>query len=445
MNCQICFLEFDVSKSIPRVLPCGHSFCIDCITKIISKNPYIDCPLCKKRHNIRDPALLPKNYDLIDLLSEKNDLAEKLAKKIVQQDPDRENKDQILLHKIKEQGKILKEKLYKAERFYEEVAKYIYELSLQSGNIKEKTQERLQSTLKEVSEKDNKIDYAGEYEIEIDRKLTEAKLQAQEIALEIQIDCRKRQLTVLENEILDLKIRIKENEDLLKCKNSINQYALGFHENTENNVESLEIPSSNEGNSLKIINYHLKLQVADLIAKESILLSENSTLQTKNRCLELQLRNEVCKKSNRYLILKVFAIDLLLYLPLVFIIQLVLAGYTLHTYPGDCSSMRYVLFREWVTLWIVLVVATAFVSSIIAYTLDFANFYKLHFLVIAVCVLCWILMLGYGGFEVSQVECRDSKDYAENENLWELILIILCSNGVAFPVKILLSVLSLRR
>ena len=220
-------------------------------------------------------------------------------------------------------------------------------------------------------------------------------MQAQEIALEIQIDCRKRQLTVLENEILDLKIRIKENEDLLKCKNSINQYALGFHENTENNVESLEIPSSNEGNSLKIINYHLKLQVADLIAKESILLSENSTLQTKNRCLELQLRNEVCKKSNRYLILKVFAIDLLLYLPLVFIIQLVLAGYTLHTYPGDCSSMRYVLFREWVTLWIVLVVATAFVSSIIAYTLDFANFYKLHFLVIAVCVLCWILMLGY--------------------------------------------------
>ena len=37
MECTICQNEWDSDKHIPRILPCGHSFCESCILLLISK------------------------------------------------------------------------------------------------------------------------------------------------------------------------------------------------------------------------------------------------------------------------------------------------------------------------------------------------------------------------------------------------------------------------
>lgn len=44
LNCSICLEEFKE----PKVLPCLHRFCAECLKRVINKNKKFKCPLCKK-------------------------------------------------------------------------------------------------------------------------------------------------------------------------------------------------------------------------------------------------------------------------------------------------------------------------------------------------------------------------------------------------------------
>jgi len=67
IECQICKELY----TDPRMLPCGHTFCFNCIDEIwrgnrqqVQSSP---CPLCRKEFTTL-PSELPKNYSVMDIL-----------------------------------------------------------------------------------------------------------------------------------------------------------------------------------------------------------------------------------------------------------------------------------------------------------------------------------------------------------------------------------------
>ena len=76
MECELCFNQWNSDVRIPKILPCGHSYCIQCLYSLIEKikkNPLLvlKCPNCSKEHpslkNKKDIMNLQKNTRLLSL------------------------------------------------------------------------------------------------------------------------------------------------------------------------------------------------------------------------------------------------------------------------------------------------------------------------------------------------------------------------------------------
>ena len=65
-ECGICFKPYNHNDKKPISLPCGHSFCSDCIRQLY-KHQMIKCPYDKISHNIL-PENLPVNYSVLTAL-----------------------------------------------------------------------------------------------------------------------------------------------------------------------------------------------------------------------------------------------------------------------------------------------------------------------------------------------------------------------------------------
>jgi hypothetical protein len=73
MECTICFSSYQpTNQHTPHILPCGHSFCYQCIVSLIALNSSFNgsttCPICKKSHRINNVGAVPKNFTLLELL-----------------------------------------------------------------------------------------------------------------------------------------------------------------------------------------------------------------------------------------------------------------------------------------------------------------------------------------------------------------------------------------
>ena len=77
MECELCFNQWNSDSHIPKILPCGHSFCIKCLYNLVDslkKNPLLvlKCPNCSLEHpsiNTKNDILnLKKNTRLLSLL-----------------------------------------------------------------------------------------------------------------------------------------------------------------------------------------------------------------------------------------------------------------------------------------------------------------------------------------------------------------------------------------
>lgn len=44
--CELCFETYNAEERKPLVLNCGHTYCKECINKIMKSNPKL-CPTCK--------------------------------------------------------------------------------------------------------------------------------------------------------------------------------------------------------------------------------------------------------------------------------------------------------------------------------------------------------------------------------------------------------------
>lgn len=78
-ECSICYHSYDDKCHVPRVLPCQHTFCTECLTKHCRRRR-LKCPLCNQDHNIKNESVekLPKDYTRCNL----KDLMETLSKSL---------------------------------------------------------------------------------------------------------------------------------------------------------------------------------------------------------------------------------------------------------------------------------------------------------------------------------------------------------------------------
>ncbi len=66
ITCDLCSKQYDD----PRLLPCSHTYCFNCIHKIISTNKhYFQCPSCDGiKITQNDIDSLPSNRMIVDII-----------------------------------------------------------------------------------------------------------------------------------------------------------------------------------------------------------------------------------------------------------------------------------------------------------------------------------------------------------------------------------------
>ncbi|XP_069161508.1 tripartite motif-containing protein 59-like [Procambarus clarkii] len=66
-ECSVCYNDYDDNQLQPRTLPCGHTFCSQCIDNAI-KNGQLNCPSCRAEHAATAATLFPINYGMEALI-----------------------------------------------------------------------------------------------------------------------------------------------------------------------------------------------------------------------------------------------------------------------------------------------------------------------------------------------------------------------------------------
>lgn len=51
-TCDLCFEDFDRDNHEPRKLPCCHTYCSQCLEKMVSRNASITCPNDRSIHKL---------------------------------------------------------------------------------------------------------------------------------------------------------------------------------------------------------------------------------------------------------------------------------------------------------------------------------------------------------------------------------------------------------
>nr|XP_045595445.1 tripartite motif-containing protein 59-like [Procambarus clarkii] len=60
-ECSVCYNDYDDNQLRPRTLPCGHTFCSQCIDNAI-ENGQLTCPSCRAEHAATAATQFPISY-----------------------------------------------------------------------------------------------------------------------------------------------------------------------------------------------------------------------------------------------------------------------------------------------------------------------------------------------------------------------------------------------
>ena len=78
MECTICFDGFDLFQifKTPRILPCGHTFCSDCLANLIQADSSLKCPNCSSKILNVTLEAIPRNFNFMEILGQRQKPAE---------------------------------------------------------------------------------------------------------------------------------------------------------------------------------------------------------------------------------------------------------------------------------------------------------------------------------------------------------------------------------
>ena len=65
LECSVCLEALDERS---RVLPCQHTFCLKCLSKVVAGRGYIQCPECRTDYHNLLLKKLPRNVLLVRIL-----------------------------------------------------------------------------------------------------------------------------------------------------------------------------------------------------------------------------------------------------------------------------------------------------------------------------------------------------------------------------------------
>ena len=62
LACQICLEDFEeAGDHVPRIMPCTHTLCEQCLKQLIQRN-FVECPECRKKHRVvNEVKTFPQN------------------------------------------------------------------------------------------------------------------------------------------------------------------------------------------------------------------------------------------------------------------------------------------------------------------------------------------------------------------------------------------------
>ena len=72
LSCAICQETFDLQDRVPRMLPCGHTYCQRCLTGLFTRSPVL-CPEDRSPISVSSVADLAKNFALLRVVQKKHD------------------------------------------------------------------------------------------------------------------------------------------------------------------------------------------------------------------------------------------------------------------------------------------------------------------------------------------------------------------------------------
>eukprot|EP01097_Dermamoeba_algensis_P000940 TRINITY_DN1348_c0_g2_i1.p1 TRINITY_DN1348_c0_g2~~TRINITY_DN1348_c0_g2_i1.p1 ORF type:complete len:207 (-),score=52.50 TRINITY_DN1348_c0_g2_i1:680-1300(-) len=70
LSCPICFEQYDSQKFLPKLFPCGHTYCFSCVDKLCVKSKgSVSCPMDLKVIQLTTASNLVSNFTILELLS----------------------------------------------------------------------------------------------------------------------------------------------------------------------------------------------------------------------------------------------------------------------------------------------------------------------------------------------------------------------------------------
>ncbi|XP_069192070.1 tripartite motif-containing protein 59-like [Procambarus clarkii] len=80
-ECSVCYNDYDDNQLRPRTLPCGHTFCSQCIDNAI-KNGQLTCPSCRGQHAATAATQFPISYGIKALVRKLKNIQETQEKTV---------------------------------------------------------------------------------------------------------------------------------------------------------------------------------------------------------------------------------------------------------------------------------------------------------------------------------------------------------------------------
>ena len=68
-SCSICMEQYCSNKHVPKLLPCQHTFCLDCLTSMSTSEGVISCLVCRKQYTT-PPRNFLTNRIVLDIVEE---------------------------------------------------------------------------------------------------------------------------------------------------------------------------------------------------------------------------------------------------------------------------------------------------------------------------------------------------------------------------------------